>query len=234
MPSRPAASLVVLALAGLTGCATTGRLSALEARLGAIEAALGVGASAQAREEEAKLRLAEVHAAVRAGRAGDAKAGLLGLLTDYAGTQAADRASGMAEELSVVGERAPTLERVDWLQGEGDLSSSKATIVVFWEVWCPYCRRFVPEVQDHLDALAGEGLGVVSLTQVSRDTSAEEILDFAASEGLTFPIGVGDAPLYEVFMVSGIPAAAVVQDGEIVWRGHPVDLDAGYLRSLLQ
>ena len=39
--------------------------------------------------------------------------------------------------------------------------------------------------------------------------------------------------LAEYFSVKGIPAAAVVKDGRIVWRGHPIRLTSELLDSWL-
>ena len=36
------------------------------------------------------------------------------------------------------------------------------------------------------------------------------------------------------FAVSGIPAAAIVKDGEIVWRGHPGRLDDDLINKLIR
>jgi hypothetical protein len=36
-----------------------------------------------------------------------------------------------------------------------------------------------------------------------------------------------------VFNVSGIPAAAVVKDGVVVWRGHPARLNNDILTGML-
>ena len=35
------------------------------------------------------------------------------------------------------------------------------------------------------------------------------------------------------FAVTGIPAAALVKDGKVVWRGHPARLDDALLDKLM-
>ena len=41
----------------------------------------------------------------------------------------------------------------------------------------------------------------------------------------------GNGALSQHMNVSGIPAAAVVKDGVVIWRGHPARLDETVLRA---
>ena len=52
------------------------------------------------------------------------------------------------------------------------------------------------------------------------------MVDFIAENKVTYPIAKeqGDE-MSKAFNVSGIPAAAVVKNGTVVWRGHPARLD---------
>ena len=47
------------------------------------------------------------------------------------------------------------------------------------------------------------------------------------------PIAKEGGAYSSVFNVSGIPAAAIVKDGKIIWRGHPARLDKTMLEGLL-
>jgi len=66
------------------------------------------------------------------------------------------------------------------------------------------------------------GLSVVGLTQVSRSATDEKVKAFISTHELTFPIGKeNDSSISRHVGVHGVPAAAVVKNGKIVWRGHP-------------
>ncbi|MFT7518621.1 MAG: hypothetical protein ACI9MC_000753, partial [Kiritimatiellia bacterium] len=52
--------------------------------------------------------------------------------------------------------------------------------------------------------------------------------------GVTFPIGKDGGELTKFYAVSGVPAAAVVKDGVVVWRGHPAKLDATMIEGWLR
>ncbi|MCB9797958.1 MAG: TlpA family protein disulfide reductase [Alphaproteobacteria bacterium] len=136
-------------------------------------------------------------------------------------TRVASRFARVAEEIAVIGKPAPALEVERWYQGQTDLNQGKATLVVFWEEWCPHCRREVPALEATYEQLSGEGLNVVALTRITRSSTEEKVQTFIRDSGLTYPVArLGDDKMNEAFGVSGIPAAAVVVDGEIAWRGH--------------
>ena len=56
---------------------------------------------------------------------------------------------------------------------------------------------------------------------MSRNKSKEEVMSFLQDKKVSYPNAKENGKLSSHFNVSGIPAAAVVKDGKIVWRGHP-------------
>jgi thiol-disulfide isomerase/thioredoxin len=138
--------------------------------------------------------------------------------------------------LSVIGKSAPAEWKIEkWYQGESDvdLGSGKTTLLVFWEEWCPHCKREVPKLQDMYNDLKGQGLQVVGLTKITRSSSDEKVSAFIADKHIAYPIAKEDGTLSSYFNVSGIPAAAVLKDGKVVWRGHPAQLDEAKLKDWL-
>jgi thiol-disulfide isomerase/thioredoxin len=129
------------------------------------------------------------------------------------------------QELEVFGKPMLNFNTVDinWLQGQESpqLGQDGLTILVFWEVWCPHCKREIPNMQKMLDTYNKDGLQVVGFTKMSRGKTEEDIKQFLKETGVSYSIGVEDGTLSKYFNVSGIPAAAVVQNGTVVYRGHP-------------
>jgi outer membrane murein-binding lipoprotein Lpp/thiol-disulfide isomerase/thioredoxin len=145
----------------------------------------------------------------------------------YASTRTFRRASKMGKELEVFGKAAPAAVTVDewWIGDASSVSFEKGvSLLVFWEVWCPHCKREVPNVQKTFDTYSSKGLQVVGLTKLTRGKSKEEAMAFLKEKNVTYPIAKENGALSKHFNVSGIPAAAVVKDGTIVWRGHPARL----------
>lgn len=189
-------------------------------------------------EEEAAARALFTDASnlVQKGDYDQAKTKLGEMKTKYPTARTTRRAQKLEAEIEVIGKPAPaTLEVEKWMQGQGEisLSNGKPTLLVFWEIWCPHCKREVPELQATYEELKPKGLQMVGLTKLSRNKSEEEVMGFIKEKGVTYPIAKETGNISSVFNVSGIPAAAIVKDGKIVWRGHPARLDKAMLEGLL-
>ncbi len=230
--------LAVLAVA-LTGCATADRVKNLEDRVDALEkkvdqlkaapAGKGGKKATSADEAAANELYGEISKAVGAGDYDTAKKKLAELDQKYAGTTAAKRAGKLRAELKVIGKEVPSdwAGKIDeWYQGSAsDVDLTKGTtLIVFWEVWCPHCRREVPKLKDTYEKYHGKGLGVVGLTRITKSATPEKVRDFIKEQEIPYPIAKENGELASYFNVSGIPAAALVKDGKIVWRGHPARL----------
>ena len=158
-------------------------------------------------------------------------------MEQYANTKAGKQARNLHQELSVVGKEAPDTWSIDrWFQGETQFDSSSAgpTVVVFWETWCPHCRREVPKLQKVYEDYRDQGLQMVGLSRMSKNATEATMRSFIAEHGLGFPLAVENGTLSAHFGVSGIPAAAVVLNGEVVWRGHPARLSRSMIDSWVQ
>lgn len=248
MSFRPAIALALL----LAGCATEDQVKKLEERIVTMEkkveemekkAPAGRSATPAAptgnpEEEAAAGKLVEeMQAAMAAGKTEDAKAKATELTTKYGSTTTAMRAKKMTAELAVFGKDAPAKLEVDkWFQGEGkvDLASSKPTLLVFWEVWCPHCRKEMPEIEGGFwKNYQAKGLQVVALTRLTKGKTEDDVKTFISENKLTFPIAKEKGDMADYFAVSGIPAAAVVKGGKVVWRGHPGRLTDDMIKSWL-
>ena len=124
---------------------------------------------------------------------------------------------------TALGQEVTDLEVTDWLVGEGSLASGEATLLVFWEPWCPHCRKELPKLQELHEHLGPQGLNVVALTRLTRNTPRQDALALVADK-VTYATGVGGHGLAERLGVRGIPSAVVVKDGAVIWSGHPARL----------
>ena len=243
MSFRPALLLTVL----LAGCATadqvdqlTTRIDELEKKVVELEKAPARGgaptAADSAKETAANEVLKGVAEAMKAGDYTAAKTQLAAMEKDYGDTLAFRKAAKMKAELDVIGKDAPLTWNIEkWFQGQNDiaLDGTGTTLVVFWEVWCPHCQREVPNLQAMYEKLHPQGLKVVGLTKITKSATEQGVTDFLKEKNVTYPIAKEDGSLSEHFGVSGIPAAAVVKDGKVIWRGHPARLDEETLKQWL-
>lgn len=192
-------------------------------------------------EKAAAALLQKLTQAVTANQIDTAKGMLSVLKASYPTTSAYKRARKFEGELAVIGKDAPTYLNVErWLANPAsiDLTSTSPTLLVFWEEWCPHCRREVPEIQDVYQRFGRRGLQVVGLTKISKSSTPEKVDDFIRKNRLQYPIAKEKMDgtkgiLSSYFNVRGIPAAAVVKGGKIVWRGHPGRLTEDMIKGWL-
>ena len=206
----------------------TKRVEVLERQAAAAKAAAPPVARQRAepagREEAVKL-YEKVDGLVAAGNLEQAQAELAAWDQKYAGTNSAGWTGGLGRELAVVGKAAPADWAIEkWYQGESEikLDGKVPTLIVFWESWCPHCRDEVPKLQKVFDDYKGKGLQVIGVTRLTQTATEESAKTFIAEQKVSYPIAKETGALAEYFNVKGIPAAAIVKDGKIVWRGHPM------------
>ncbi len=187
-------------------------------------------------EQQAMAKFNEINAQASRLEISAANANLREFFKKYSGTRLVGRARAVESELSVVGLDAPQHYEVEkWFQGKDavQLTSNKPTLLIFWEVWCPHCRREVPKIQKLYETYGPKGLQVVGLTKVNRNKTDADVEAFLKQNNVTYPIAKEKGSVSGVFKVRGIPAAAIVKDGKIVWRGHPAHLSKEMLEKLL-
>ena len=221
-------SLALTTLAACSDKVAQEKIAALEERVAKLEAgkpAGAAGAAAPSPEDEAAMNLyREASQALAGGDAEGAKAKFGEIKAKYPNTKAAQAADRQLAELSVVGKDVGGMNATEWYQGSGSFTAGKANLLVFWEVWCPHCKREVPKLVETEAKFKAAGLNVVGLTSLSRGKTKEEVMQFAAENKVTYPLGKADEATWQFFGVGGVPAAAVVKDGKVVWRGHPAAL----------
>ncbi len=216
--------------------ALTQRIETLERELAAVKTAQATGQPSPELEQQATAALGQINQLVAAGKVAEAKAALGDFQQKYASTRVGQSAGTLARELAVVGKESPKDWGIEkWFQGQSgvDLSGKGTTLVVFWETWCPHCRREVPKLQALYDSFKPQGLQLVGLTKISKSSTEEAVTSFIAESKVSYPIAKENGQMSTYFGVSGIPAAAVVKNGQIVWRGHPARLTEDMLKAWL-
>ena len=188
-------------------------------------------------ELEAQEQLRKVMEAYTAGDIERAKVLLEEMDQKYTKTRSYRRAERLSQEIALFGVEAPeTLSVEEWFIGNEDSIDlgDGVTILIFWEVWCPHCKREVPSLQETYNKYEASGLDIVGFTKLSRSKTKEEAMEFLQVNGVTYPIAKETGKLSEFFNVSGIPACAVVKDGTVVWRGHPARISDEMIEGWLQ
>jgi thiol-disulfide isomerase/thioredoxin len=241
-----AVGVVTFGLAACADPALTQKVADLEKKVQELEtkaaqapAPRGPGAGPQAeagdpaKEQAARDQITKVQEKV-AGLDWD---GARALCSEGAGsfgdTQMWRRGGRICDEVAVVGKDVSDLEVEKWFQGDAKVATGGATLLVFWEQWCPHCKREVPKVEETYAKYKGR-MNVVGLTKVNRSSTDEKVAEFIKEHKLSYPVAKEkDGNWSEYFGVSGVPAAAIVKDGKVVWRGHPARLSDETIDKML-
>lgn len=241
--------LTFLALLAATGCADPAleaRIAQLETEVAALKAAPPAAAKGapgaapgapgapvdNARNEAAIALFKEAQQLVAAKQFDQAKAKLNELQANYGDTPAARSGAKVLSEIDIIGKPAAPLAVEKWYQGQTAVDPNKATLLVFWEVWCPHCKREVPKLEQTAKDWSGKGLQVIGLTKQTRDITDEQVAEFIKANNVTYPIGREQGgTMSTAYGVSGIPAAAVIKNNQVLWRGHPAQINEEMLKT---
>ena len=188
-------------------------------------------------EQAATVAFQSINALIRSGNVAEAKPKLAAFVKEYGNTRAGRQARSVNDELAVVGKSSPDDWAIDqWFQGEGDidLDGSGPTVLVFWETWCPHCRREVPKLQKLHADYRERGLQILGLSKLTRGASETTVKSFIDEHGIEFSMAKENGKLSSHFGVGGIPAVAVVKDHKVVWRGHPARLTTTMLEAWME
>lgn len=217
------------------------QLAALEAtilaRLNKIERQMASASAQPMQSEGEELRLLqEISHHASDGETQALMRSLDRYLEKFSASQNASLVEKMRHEVAVVGKPAPE----DWelkyvFQGppDGGLVNDGLQVLLFWEEWCPHCRLEAPRIQEMYETLRPLGVNMVGLTEVNGESTIEKVYAFLVEKELDYPVVQVGSRLKNQFNVSGVPAAAVVADGQIVWRGHPARLTEELIRGMM-
>lgn len=140
-----------------------------------------------------------------------------------------------------IGDAAPTIEPVAWLQGNPvtNYERGRVYVIEFWATWCPPCLRAIPHLsalqQKYSDTLTIVGVNAEGL--LGNEANIDTVHDFMNKHGkeMAYTVALEDPikkPISERWVTGtgsmGAPTAGIIdQHGKLVWVGYP-DVDKGY------
>jgi peroxiredoxin len=143
-------------------------------------------------------------------------------------------AAAISEPAPIAGHPAPDFELAT-LDGEiirlSDYAG-KPIMVNFWATWCAPCRAEFPDFQktwvDNADKLVIIGVNHTTADQV------EEVSDFVAEMGATFPIVLDkDGQVAEAYQIQGLPTSIFIDRNGTVIEVFIGPVNQAYIESKL-
>lgn len=139
---------------------------------------------------------------------------------------------------SGIGDRAYDFTALSTDGQEITLSEFRGDVVLieFWGSWCKPCKESMPHINAFWEAYHDQGFVVLA---VSTDAQAEEAVTYLATNEFTGLIciwepGGKSTRIKLMYDVDWIPRSVVVDKTGIVrYNGHPMDLDADFIETLL-
>lgn len=212
------------------------REACLRAKIADLERSLSNRPPAQNDEDAAKELYERSKEAMANNEPDRAKEILQELERKYPRTRTYRSAKRMLDELDMFGVPMPDVPEFQWIQDSAPktIGQSDLTILIFWEVWCPHCKREVPVLNTTYEKYSDRGLKIVGFTKLSRGKTEDEVKTFLSENDISFPIAKESGDFSDSFNVSGIPAVAIVQNGTVIWRGHPARVTDEMLEKWLE
>jgi thiol-disulfide isomerase/thioredoxin len=125
----------------------------------------------------------------------------------------------------------PTLQFADFLTHKSvNLSDLKGKIVVvdFWATWCGPCMAEAAHMVAVNEKYSGKGMQFLG---ISLDDDPSALKNIIAEKKFTWPMSYegrgweGSTP--KAWGVNSIPQTFIIgPDGDVLWRGHPANIDA--------
>ncbi len=161
------------------------------------------------------------------------------LIERYPDTNKAKKAKKKLEGIGLVGHKVSALQIKEWI-GEPPPNlegyPQKLTIISFWAIWCPHCKKNVPKLNRLAEAYATKDVVVIGISRERKKYEAEIIRQYIEKHPMKFSTGVDDNnKTSRAFAVANIPCVVVVDaQKRICWHGHPEFLTETVIESLLK
>jgi TolA-binding protein len=157
----------------------------------------------------------------------------------YPDTGLAEKARTKLDGLGLVGSQAPPLQVQEWIgepPREPVTYGSRLTLLSFWSVWCPHCRRNIPKMERLREAYEKEGVSLIGVTRVAQGQGVDKIREYVDGHPMGYPTAVDEeGKTSKEMAVKNIPCVvAVDSQGRIRWHGHPDFLSDNVLQALLR
>jgi len=138
------------------------------------------------------------------------------------------------EQHCTVGQPAPDFTLPD-INGDdlhlADLSGRyRSTLILFWGIWCPYCREIMVQLKARYPELRAQGMEVIA---VSIRESGAKVSLFVDKLNPEFSVLIDEwASLKDSYAIRDVPLAVILDQDQVV-RAAVITTSAETIQSLI-
>jgi len=145
-----------------------------------------------------------------------------------------------------LGDPAPALQPGQWIQGEAvkQFDREHAYLLEFWSTWCGPCKAAIPHLNDLHLKFKDRGFVVIGQNVWETKESAVAPLVKKMGAKMSYRVALDDKSdggkgrMAETWLkaagLRSIPASFLVdKKGNIVWIGHPMELEDSMIEAVL-
>jgi peroxiredoxin len=137
-----------------------------------------------------------------------------------AGLWGCSAAQAVRPEEVVVGNTIPdfSLTSLDGKTVDKDSLKGDAVVLNFWASWCAQCRAEILELKEVAANSKARVIGIAL-----DETGLETVMPFVESQGINYPVLIGDEEVFQQFNGVGIPYTLVLDRSQRIvkiYRGH--------------
>jgi peroxiredoxin len=130
-------------------------------------------------------------------------------------------AQAVKPEDVVVGNTIPdfSLETLDGKTVDKDSLKGEVVVLNFWASWCAQCKAEIGELKEVAAANSKAKVVGIALDEAGAETAKP----FAESQGINYPVLIGDQEVFQQFNGVGIPYTLVLDRSHRIvkiYRGH--------------
>jgi tetratricopeptide (TPR) repeat protein len=122
----------------------------------------------------------------------------------------------------------------EWLQGNLPAAGTDPTLLIFWEAWCPFSQRQVPEFEISSRPFREGGMKLVGFSRARDPEGKERLTEFLREKEISFPSALTGDDTWQYFDIAGTPSAAAIKDGRVVFEGYLSLVTEEFLTHLVE
>jgi len=110
------------------------------------------------------------------------------------------------------------------------INKGNVVLLEFWATWCPPCRTSIPHLTEIARKYKDKGLTVIGITNEDEQKTKAFVTQMGSKMDYNVVVDSEESAYGEYmnkYNIGGIPHAFLISQGQVQWKGHPMEPDMG-------